>query len=62
LKPYRQRGFQNSGEKINDRFAEANRLKAGGLNPLGGKSMGPDPNNLECIPNKLTAPKLINTD
>jgi len=26
------------------------------------KSMGPDPNNLECIPNKLTAPKLINTD
>ena len=26
------------------------------------KSMGPDPNNLECVPNKLTAPKLINTD
>ena len=42
LKPYRQRGFQNSGKKINDRFAEANRLKAGGLNPLGGKLIGPE--------------------
>ncbi|MFK5996808.1 MAG: hypothetical protein QM492_01735, partial [Rhodobacterales bacterium] len=35
-----QSGFQNSGEKIIDRFAEANRLEAGGLNPLGGKSNG----------------------
>ena len=30
-------GFQSSGEKIRDRFAEADRLEAGGLNPLGGK-------------------------
>jgi hypothetical protein len=37
LKPYRQSGLQNSGEKINDRFAEADRLEAGGFNPLGGK-------------------------
>jgi hypothetical protein len=37
LKPYRLSGFQNSGEKINNRFAEADRLEAGGLNPLIGK-------------------------
>jgi hypothetical protein len=37
LKPYRLSGFQSSGEKIRDRFAEADRLEAGGLNPLGGK-------------------------
>ena len=37
LKPYRQSGFQKSGEKINDRFAEADRLEAGGFIPLGGK-------------------------
>ncbi|MFT5000913.1 MAG: hypothetical protein ACI875_001918 [Planctomycetota bacterium] len=37
LKPYRQSGFQNSGEKISSRFAEADRLEAGGFNPLGGK-------------------------
>jgi hypothetical protein len=30
LKPYRQSGFQNSGEKINHRFDEADRLEAGG--------------------------------
>jgi hypothetical protein len=41
LKPYRHSGFQNSGEKIRDRFAEADRLEAGGLNPLGGK-LNPD--------------------
>jgi hypothetical protein len=40
LKPYRQSGFQNSGEKINHRFDEADRLEAGGFNPLGGKSIG----------------------
>jgi uncharacterized membrane protein YraQ (UPF0718 family) len=39
LKPYRQSGFQNSGEKISSRFAEADRLEAGGFNPLGGKSI-----------------------
>jgi hypothetical protein len=38
LKPYCQSGFQNSGEKINNRFAEADRLEAGGFDPLGGKS------------------------
>jgi len=37
LQPYRQSGFQNSGEKFNDKFAEADRLEAGGFNPLGGK-------------------------
>jgi len=33
-----QGGFQNSGEKIIRRFAEADRLEAGGLSPIGGKS------------------------
>jgi murein L,D-transpeptidase YafK len=42
LKPYRQSGFQNSGEKISSRFAEADRLEAGGFNPLGGKSIEGD--------------------
>jgi len=42
LKPYRLSGFQSSGEKIRDRFAEADRLEAGGLNPLGGKLKGYD--------------------
>ena len=37
LKPYRQSGFQNLREKINYRFAESDRLEAGGFNPLGGK-------------------------
>jgi hypothetical protein len=39
LKPYRPSGFQNSGGEINIRFAEADRLEAGGLSPIGGKSM-----------------------
>jgi hypothetical protein len=39
LKPFRPTGgLQNPGEKIIDRFAEANRLEAGGLCPIGGKS------------------------
>jgi hypothetical protein len=38
LKPYRHSGFQNSGEKIRERFAKADRLEAGGFDPLGGKS------------------------
>jgi hypothetical protein len=37
LKPYRHSGFQNSGEKIREGFAEADRLEAGGFDPLGGK-------------------------
>ena len=38
LKPFRPTGgVQNPGEKIIDRFAEANRLEAGGLSPIGGK-------------------------
>ena len=36
-KTYRLSGFQNLGEKIRNRFAEADRLKPGGLNPLVGK-------------------------
>jgi len=35
--PYCHIGFQNSGEKIRHRFGEADRLEAGGLNPLGEK-------------------------
>jgi hypothetical protein len=38
LKLYHHSGFQNSGEKIRHRFAEADWLEAGGLNPLGEKS------------------------
>jgi hypothetical protein len=38
LKPYHHSGFQNSGEKIREAFAKADRLEAGGFNPLGGKS------------------------
>jgi hypothetical protein len=37
LKPYRLRGFQNSGGEIINRNAEADRLEAGGLSPIGGK-------------------------
>jgi hypothetical protein len=38
LKPYRHSGFQILGEKIKNRFAKADRLEAGGLSPLSGKS------------------------
>ena len=38
LKPFRPSGgLQNPGEKIITRFAEADRLEAGGLCPIGGK-------------------------
>jgi len=37
LKPYRLSGFQNPGGEIEGRFAEADRLEAGGFLPLGGK-------------------------
>jgi hypothetical protein len=38
LKPYRPKGgLQIPGEKIIARFAEADRLEAGGLCPIGGK-------------------------
>ncbi|HDZ82973.1 MAG TPA: hypothetical protein ENH56_17315 [Roseobacter sp.] len=39
MKPYRHGGFQNSGEKIREKFAKADRLEAGGFDPLGGKSI-----------------------
>jgi hypothetical protein len=37
LKPYRFRGFQNPGGEISKIVAEADRLEAGGLSPIGGK-------------------------
>jgi len=42
LKPALAVWFQNSGEKIIDRFAEADRLEAGGFDPIGGKSKSLD--------------------
>jgi hypothetical protein len=43
LKPYRPKGgLQIPGEKIIARFAEADRLEAGGLCPVGGKTRIPD--------------------
>jgi hypothetical protein len=38
LKPAEAVWFQNSGGEIINRDAEADRLEAGGLSPIGGKS------------------------
>ncbi|WP_424988639.1 NAD(P)-binding domain-containing protein [Microbulbifer sp. S227A] len=39
MKPYRLSGLQISGGEISRRFAEADRLEAGGFDPLDGKSI-----------------------